>query len=144
MSPQRTFEAFIEQVWNAHRPDRIGEFVHPQVRMHAARGPIRDFAGYQAMTKDFQGAFSDLHFALEHVGEAGDMVFARLLITGTNDGPFRGKAPTGKRVRAIGQPLCRVVDGKIVEFWQLFDELGMLFQLGHVADASIVGAPAPA
>ena len=123
---------FLEDVWNAHRLDRFPDHVHRDVRFHPPRGPARDFAGYREMAADFLRAFPDLHFTVEDVQGSGDRASARLLIEGTNDGPFRGRPATGKRVRVVGQPQCRVAEGKVVEFWQLFDELGMLQQLGHV------------
>lgn len=130
---------FLEDVWNAHRLDRFAEHVHPEVRFHPPRGPSRDHAGYLEMATDFLRAFPDLHFAIERVDGSGDRASARLLIEGTNAGPFRGRPPTGRRVRVVGQPQCRVADGKVAEFWQLFDELGMLHQLGHVEDAALLG-----
>lgn len=132
---------FIDVVWNARRVDRFGEFVHPDVRFHPPRGDPRDLAGYREMATHFLAAFPDLHFAIEETVPSGDRASARLTITGTNGGPFRGRPPTGRRVRVIGHPHCRVLDGRIIEFHQLFDELGMLHQLGHVTDGSLLGAP---
>lgn len=139
---EKTLIGFIDDVWNAHRPERFPEHVSPQVRFHAPRGNPKDYAGYLAMAKDFLAAFPDLHFAVERAFARDAFAGARLVITGTNDGPFRGRPPTGKKVRVTGHPLCRVEDGKIVEFWQLFDELGMLHQLGHVGDPTLLGLPA--
>lgn len=133
---------FLEDVWNAHRLDRFPEHVRPEVRFHPPRGPSRDYAGYLEMAADFLRAFPDLRFTLQRVEGRGDRASARLLIEGTNAGPFRGRPPTGRRVRVVGQPQCRVVGGKVAEFWQLFDELGMLHQLGHVEDAALLGGHA--
>lgn len=136
---------FLDEVWNAHRLDLFPQHVSPAVRFHPPRGPPRDFHGYREMAADFLRAFPDLRFTIQSIHGAGDRASARLLIEGTNDGPFRGRPPTGKRVRVVGQPQCRVEEGRIAEFWQLFDELGMLHQLGHL-DASLLGghaAPPP-
>ena len=129
---------FLEEVWNAHRLDLFAHHVSPGVRFHPPRGPPRDFKGYEEMAADFLRAFPDLRFTIQHLHGRGDRASARLLIEGMNDGPFRGRPPTGRRVRVVGQPQCRVEDGKIAEFWQLFDELGILHQLGHL-DASLLG-----
>ena len=130
--------AFLEEVWNAHALDRFSEFVSSDVRFQPPRGPARDHASYHAMAQHFLAAFSDLHFAVERVTGDAEQAAARLVITGTNDGPFRGRPATGRKVRVVGQPFCRVRNGKIVEFCQLFDELGMLHQLGHVEDATLL------
>ena len=138
-SPAETLHGFFEEVWNARRLDRFDAYVAPDVAFHPPRGPARDAAQYRAMAQEFQAGFPDLRFGIEALVARDDLVSARLLITGTNDGPFRGRAPTGRRVRVVGQPWCQVREGRIVAFWQLFDELGMLHQLGHVADATLLG-----
>jgi predicted ester cyclase len=38
--------------------------------------------------------------------------------------------PTGKSVRIDGLILDRVADGKVVERWEQWDQMGMLRQLG--------------
>lgn len=130
---------FIEDMWNAHRLDEFAQYVRKDVRFHPPRGPPRDFDGYLEMAQEFLNAFPDLRFTVESVTGHGDRVSARLLIEGTNDGPFRGRPATGRRVRVVGQPQARIEAGKIAEFWQLFDELGMLHQLGHLPDEDLLG-----
>ena len=125
-------QQFIDEVWNKHDPDAFSRFVSEKVRMHPPRGESLDYAGYLGMARAFQGAFSDLRFQTEGIFGDAQHAAARIVITGTNDGPFRKWGPTRKRVRVVGRPMVRVESGKIVEFWQLFDELGMLQQLGHV------------
>lgn len=141
MRAQDVLAGFIAEVWNAHDITAFPRFVSPDVRFHGPRGPPRDYEGYVAMARDFLAAFPDLRFDVERSTGDGELVSARLVITGTNSGPFRGRAATGKSVRVVGHPMCRVRDGRVVEFWQLFDELSMLHQLGHVADATLLGVP---
>lgn len=135
--------AFLEDVWNAHDLDAFPRFVSRDVRFHPPRGPARGYEPYLAMARDFLAALPDLHFAIEAIHAEGEHAAARLRITGTHAGPLRGRAATGRRVDVVGQPQCRVRGGKIVEFWQLFDELGMLHQTGLVADASLLGHALP-
>lgn len=130
--PKTILQAFMDEVWNKHDPSAFPRFVSETVQFHPARGPSLDYAGYLAASKAFLGAFSDLHFETEQAASEGQHATMRIVITGTNDGPFRKWPPTGKRVRVVGRPWARIENGKIVEFWQLFDELGMLQQLGHV------------
>ena len=125
-------QQFIDEVWNKHDPDAFPRFVSEKVRFHPPRGESLDHGGYFAMARAFMGAFSDLHFEVERTMGDGAYASALLVITGTNDGPFRKWPATGRRVRVVGRPWARVENGKIAEFWQLFDELGMLQQLGHV------------
>jgi predicted ester cyclase len=51
---------------------------------------------------------------------------------GANTGSLMGMPVTGKRFRSAGMVIDTVVDGAIVERWELSDLLGMLQQLGLV------------
>ena len=130
---------FLEQVWNGRDLARFGEFVAPDVRLHPPRGPAVPFEEYRRMAEAFLLAFPDLRFDVARVVADGDEAAARIRITGTQTGPWRGLPPTGRRVAVVGRPWCRVRDGKIVEFWQLFDELGMAHQAGHLPDERLLG-----
>jgi predicted ester cyclase len=52
---------------------------------------------------------------------------------GTHEGEFRGIAPTGKQITVTGIGIFRFSDGKVVESWDNFDQLGMMQQLGVVS-----------
>jgi predicted ester cyclase len=57
-------------------------------------------------------------------------VATRWTAEGTNNGAFGSVAATGRPVRIGGLVLDRVVDGKVVERWEQWDQMGMLQQLG--------------
>lgn len=137
--PAHVLRNFLRDVWNERNLDAFAMYVHPGVRFHGARGPTQGYAQYLELATEFQRAFPDLHFEIQHVVTEGEHVSARLIIGGTNGGPWRGRPPTGRRARVVGQPQARVKGGMIVEFWQLFDELGMLHQIGHIPDHSLLG-----
>jgi predicted ester cyclase len=60
------------------------------------------------------------------------MVITRLIFRGTHTGELMGIPPTGRSVVMHSMYADRVVDGKIAERWSLFDQLGMLQQLGVI------------
>lgn len=131
--------AFLDEVWNAHDLSGFDAYVAREVRLHPPRGPAVGFDEYRRMAEAFLAAFPDLRFDVARVLVDGDEAAARIRISGTQSGPWRGMPPTGRRVAVAGRPWCRVRDGKIVEFWQLFDELGMAEQAGHLADERLLG-----
>ena len=59
-----------------------------------------------------------------------DLVAYQTTWRGTHSGPWRGIAPTGKRVQWRATAFRRVVDGKVVEGWGTYDWLAVLEQLG--------------
>ena len=52
--------------------------------------------------------------------------------TGTHAGALMGIPATGKRITVAGIDICRVADGRIVEYWQQLDTMSMLQQLGAI------------
>lgn len=83
---------------------------------------------------EFRTAFPDLQFHIEDLAADGDRLFARMTVTCTHKEDFQGISATGKTitVRVMGQ--IRMEDGKIVEHWNVMDELYFLNQLGAVSD----------
>lgn len=56
----------------------------------------------------------------------------RATMSATHQGSFMGIPPTGKRVEISGIEYFRLANGKIVERWVMFDDLGLMEQLGVV------------
>lgn len=80
----------------------------------------------------FRAAFPDFHITLEDLIAEEDKVVARFTAHGTHQGDFQGIPPTGKSFTAPGMTYYRIVNGKIAEDHPIFDQLGMLQQLGVV------------
>jgi hemoglobin len=93
-------------------------------------GQAAGIEGVRQMIAMFRQGFPDLRMSVEDMVASGDKVAARVIARGTNKGPFMGQPPTGKTFIVEGVDIMRVVDGKIVERWGNFDDLGMMRQLG--------------
>ncbi|MDQ5828546.1 MAG: ester cyclase, partial [Actinomycetota bacterium] len=63
-------------------------------------------------------------------------VVARVSVSGTHQGEIMGIAPTSNRVTITGIDILRITDGKVVEHWGKFDDLGMMQQLGVMEQPS--------
>jgi steroid delta-isomerase-like uncharacterized protein len=92
--------------------------------------PIRGTAGFKQMLEGMLAAFPDLHFTIEDQFVADDKVATRWKARGTNTGPLGEIQPTGRRVEVEGLILDRVMDGKVAERWEQWDQPGMMQQLG--------------
>ena len=75
-------------------------------------------------------AFPDLRFTIQDQITAGEKVAMRWLAEGTNTGPFGAAPPTGKPIRVEGLIFDRVLDGRVAERWEQWDQPAMLRQLG--------------
>ena len=92
--------------------------------------------GNKMLITAYRNAFPDIHFTIDEQIAEGNTVVTRWTAHGTHSGEFAGLPPTGKSATVVGIGLDRVENGKIVESWGLFDQFGMLQQLGVI--------PAPA
>lgn len=80
--------------------------------------------------QSFWSAFPDAHFTFESEVAEGDSVAGRGCLTGTHRGEFQGLAPTGKEITVVFLDQWRFEDGKVAEYWGLFDVASMMQQLG--------------
>ncbi len=76
------------------------------------------------------GGLADSSFVLEDMIAEGDRVAVRLTASATQVGPFMGLPPSGRRYTIGEIHIFRVRDGRVVEHWHQFDQLGLMRQLG--------------
>jgi steroid delta-isomerase-like uncharacterized protein len=121
-----------DEAWNANKLGVVDEVVHADYFDHGL-APGRTRQGPES-TKDaireLRTAFPDLVLRPDDIVEEDDKVVTRWTTTGTHLGPLGPIGPTGRSASVQGMTWLRLVDGQIVEAWDCFDELGMLFQLG--------------
>jgi len=87
---------------------------------------------YKQYITVFSKGFPDFHETIEDIIAEGDKVWVRFTFTGTHTGEYRGLAPTGKKITAEIVDIFRIVDGKVVEWWEVADALNMSKQLGLI------------
>jgi steroid delta-isomerase-like uncharacterized protein len=123
----------IEQVWQAGNADAIDEFYAADAVDHTVppgMPPGRE--GAKAFVGMMTSAFTDAEITVDDQVAEGDLVVTRWSAQQTHSGDFFGIPATGKRVSVTGIAINRIVDGKIVEVWGEFDQMGLMQQLGVV------------
>jgi predicted ester cyclase len=88
--------------------------------------------GFKQFGGVFRTAFPDGELTIEDLIVEGDKVVSRITYRGTQTGDMMGIPPTGKPVQVSAMIIDQIADGKIVESWRLFDQMGMMQQLGLV------------
>ena len=83
---------------------------------------------------DFRQGFPDVVSTIEDLIAEGDKVVARWRARATHQGEYMGIPPTGKEVEFTGISVYRIEAGKIAESWNVEDELGLMRQIGAVAE----------
>jgi steroid delta-isomerase-like uncharacterized protein len=117
---------------NQNNLDALDEVVAPDITDHdPAPGQAPGLEGVKQWFSSVHTAFPDFRMNVEDMIAEGDKVVARVRLSGTHQGEFMGIDATGNRVTITGIDILRVnADGKIVERWGNFDDLGMMQQLG--------------
>ena len=59
-------------------------------------------------------------------------MWIRLKGTGTHTGEYRGLDPTGKKITWEAVSIWRIVDGKVVEGWGVYDQMDFYKELGII------------
>ena len=130
-----TFRRYVEAVGNAGNLD-LADDVFDRYLAHQPDGSVleRGPEDVKRFMGEFRSAFPDFHSTIEDQIAEGDRVVTRWRMRGTHQGEFRGIAPTGKELDITGIGIFRFSDGKVVESWDNFDQLGMMRQLGMVPE----------
>ncbi len=133
-------KAIVRQAYDAinrNDLDALDEMVASDVTDHdPAPGQGPGLEGVKDYFSWLHAAFPDVHMDVEDMIAEGDKVVARISVSGTHQGEFMGIAPTGNRVTITGIDILRITDGKVVEHWGKFDDLGMMQQLGVMEQPS--------
>ncbi len=101
----------------------------------AAPGPLEGLEAWRQFTGAFSEAFPDIRLTIQDILSEGVMVAARVAFHGTHRGEFQGIPPTGKEVAFTSIEVNRVRDGKVEEHWVELDLLGLMQQLGAIAES---------
>jgi len=88
--------------------------------------------GFKQLGAVFLSAFPGGTGIIEDIIVEGNKVVSRLTFRGTHTGDLMGIPPTGKTVTISEMIIDQFADGKIVESWHLFDQMGMMQQLGVI------------
>ena len=125
---------FLDQVYNNARPEVIDELIADDYIDHSAPpAQAPGAAGTHQMYDAFRTAFPDLRVEIHDLVAEDDLVVVRATMTGTSRGPMMGAPPTGKPVQITSIVIVRLRDGRFVERWEQMDHLGLMLQLGVVA-----------
>lgn len=127
----------IEEAWNQGNLDTIDELYAAETVYHDPdHADATGAAAVKDLITEYRTAFPDLQLTIEQQIVEGDTVATRWRATGSQQGAYRGIAPTGKPVTLSGITLLhigavgRVEERQILESWTYWDSLGLLEQLG--------------
>jgi predicted ester cyclase len=122
----------VYEIMNARDLDAVDRLYHPKVTLNGEPSSPEEI---KALCGAYLTAFEDLTLTVEQLVADGEWVAARVISRGTHTAPLGELPPTGKKIEIAQHDLSRVVDGQMVECFTVFDQYGMLQQLGVLSGA---------
>ena len=126
---------FLEEVFNKGKLNVLDEIIASD---HVSTGPgtlpgmPAGPEGQKQLVTVYRNAFPDVHFTVDEQIAEGDKVVTRWTGRGTHKGELLGIPATDKSSTVTGIAVDRIVSGKIAESWGIFDQFGMMQQLGVI------------
>ena len=131
-------QRWFDDVWNKGREATIDELFAPDgvgYGLGDTGTPIRGPEQFKPFVRNMRASFPDLQITIEDLLADGDKVVARIVLRATHQGGSLGIAPTGRQVRVEGIVVVRITNGQIVEGWNVWDQLGLMRQIGALPSA---------
>jgi steroid delta-isomerase-like uncharacterized protein len=133
---------FFDEVWNKGNLTVLNEIIAKD-HVNSGPGSIPGLPtgpeGTKQLVTVYRNAFPDVHFTIDEQIAEGDKVVTRWTAHGTHQGELAGLPATGKSSTVTGIAVDRIVNGKIAESWGIFDEFGMMQQLGAIPMPELAG-----
>jgi steroid delta-isomerase-like uncharacterized protein len=134
----------LEETFNDGNFELIDQLVAADAVNHDPATPaqMRELGGrevFKGTVSMYRAAFPDVRIVVDDVIAADDKVVLRWHSDGTHRGELAGLAPTGARASVTGIGIDQWKDGKVVEAWTEWDNLGLARQLGAAPPEGSVG-----
>ena len=117
-------KSLVEEVFNNHNLSAIEKYLAGQGK-----------EGFKQFLSEFFTAFPDVHADIEYIVAEDSLVVVFLNFIGTHKGLFQGRSSTNKTVKIRSADLYKVENEKIVEHWDVVDQLDLLQQTGAITFA---------
>ncbi len=118
------------QAYNDHSASSWEQAMAPNYVGHVNGQTIPSREAGKGFVAALLSAFPDIHYSIEDELQVGERAAVRWSAKATHTGTLFGLAPTQKKVTMIGMTIFRVQNGQIVELWDVWDEAGLMKQLG--------------
>ena len=135
---------FIDEIFVRGRKSTVDELVADDFVAHTWPSPTGDpKADLKAAIDRVAAGLSDAEFTIDDLIEDRDRVAVRLTTAATQTGEFMGMPPSNKRYRIEEIHWFRLRDGRVVEHWHQFDQMGLMQQLGAMPGSGNGASKAP-
>ncbi|MDQ2068615.1 ester cyclase [Natronospira bacteriovora] len=127
--------AWFDEGWNQGNTDVFEDTIAENVVF--THGTDSDTLSREQMSDivlQWREAFPGLHMAVEDILVDGDRAAVRITFTGTHEGEWAGAEPLGQDIHTALMVIFRFEEGRMVELWEISDQLNFQRQLGLLPD----------
>lgn len=138
-NPNSEIEQFVsaalQNIWNARLLGDTNLFYAENARLHAsARSDYEGAIDIAQFYMEILGSIADAKVSIDYVCSnsmvtADQHVAVRWTLAGTHNGGSLWGPATNSPLLILGESQYRIVEGKVVEEWLVFDELAVLTQV---------------
>jgi steroid delta-isomerase-like uncharacterized protein len=121
---------FVDEVINEGKLQILDDLLADDYTYHAPGMQIQGVQQMRGVFSMLRSGFPDWRETIDDLVAEGDTVVFRVMGSGTHLGDFMGVPPSGRRVEIMGIDIVRIADRKVAEHWAVFDQLGLLQQIG--------------
>lgn len=115
-------QRIFKEVLNEGNLEKANELVADDYVYHGPAGhELTGVEGFKKLMAWFHDVLPGVHYTLDDLIAEGDKVVCRFTVKGTDE--------SSEQVEFQGMMICRVVDGKEAEVWDLFDRFTIASQL---------------
>ncbi len=133
-----TYRRWFEEGCSRGNVDLADQLYSPEYVTHALGPDFRPtLKGLKMFVHALRDGMPNLYITVEETVGEGDRVPGRLILGGTHTGTLLGIPATGKQVSVGLMVIAHFdADGKWVEDWASWDQLGLLQQIGVIPDTA--------
>ncbi len=122
---RRVFESF-----NRGELDEAARNIGSDYVYHGPAAELRGPEGWKQVAGMYRSAFPDVICTIDEQIAEGDVVVTRFTARGTHRGELAGVAGSGRTVTVPVVSITRVIGGKLVDEFEVFDQLAMFQAIG--------------
>jgi steroid delta-isomerase-like uncharacterized protein len=129
----------MDDAFNQGRIEVLDEILAPRIISHDPAEPadIQGIEAHKERVLGYREAMPDMQVRLEDIIATDEYAITRWTVSGTNTGELAGMPPTGRSIEITGMSIDRFdANGRIVETWDQWDNLGFMQQLGMIPEAA--------
>ena len=120
-----------EELFNKRNLDAVDTFIAPgYVLRTAADGTPNGRDAIRSSIAGYLQGFPDLRITIDQLLAVDDRVVGCFTFSGTHRGELFGMPPTGRSIAVRQIAIYRIAGGRVVEEWEVSDQLGLMQQLG--------------